>query len=181
VDLWGLAEIFADDINGKPIAVKQGADLKDSTTIVIQRSGGDKTFSDTLNVNIGNQTLVQLPVQSTANIPEPRLTDKYDGRTLDAGIYKGTLQNSLSYQNAILIESPNFYIHPNVVTMPEKINENIATRTPNGPFYNEVSAGCQVLPINDFNTLTSTLQGIGFKYNGTETISVIINDSKKGK
>jgi len=179
VDLWGLAEIFADDINGKPIAVSSGTDPKDSTTIVIQRNGSDKTFSDTLNVNIGNQTLVQLPVQSTANIPEPRLTDKYDGRTLDVGTYTGTLKNSPSYQNAILIEAPNFYIHPNVVTVPEKIYENKTTGTPNGPFYNQVSAGCQVLPIGDFNTLTSTLQGIGFQYNGNDTISVTIKNKSK--
>jgi RHS repeat-associated protein len=180
VDLWGLAEIFADDINGKPIAVKSGTDLKETATIVIQRNGNDAPFSDTLNINIGNQTLLQLPVQSTANISEPRLTNEYKGYTLDLGTYTGTLQEkSGTYLNAIKIEQPDFYIHPNLVTVSEKRDINEAKGKSNGPFYNEVSAGCQVLPFIAFDTLTSTLQGIGFQYNGTDTISVTIKSKSK--
>jgi len=159
--------------------VEPDTNLKEKTKIVIQRNGSDITFSDTLNVNIGNQTLIQLPVQSTANISEPRLTDVYNGRTLDQGIYTATfMPQSGSYLNAILIEKPDFYIHPNQVTVPEKQNTNTTAGISNGPFYNEVSAGCQVLPTNNFYTMTSTLQGIGFKYDGNDTIKVTIKAKK---
>jgi RHS repeat-associated protein len=184
VDPWGLAPIYGDDIHGKPVVAYQGRNLKAETTIVIQRNSNPAAFNDTIKVNIGNQTIYQAPVQSEANIPEPKLTDVYDGRTLDPGKYTGTLTSSSgSYLNAILIESPDFYIHPNEVTNPKKMEENVQNNIRNGPFYNEVSAGCQVLYGSDFITMTSTLQGVGFNYNGTETISVTIkaDPAKKGK
>ena len=182
VDLWGLAQVYADDINGRPIVALPNSNLKDKTTIDIQRNGSGTPFSDTLSVKIGNQTITQLPVQSTANIPEPRLTKDFDGMTLPAGTYDGTLKTtSPSYLTPILIESPDFYIHPNLITVPEKIEKNIEKGISNGPFYNEVSAGCQVLPEDDFKTFTETLTAIGFSFNGQDTIQVTIKDPANKK
>jgi hypothetical protein len=184
VDLWGYAPIYGDDIQGKPVVAYSGRDLKAETSIVIQRNSADKAFNDTLSVNIGSQTIFKAPVQSEANIPEPKLTKEHNGQTLTEGSYTGTLKStSPSYLNAILIEDPDFYIHPNEVTNLTKQMKNIEDGINNGPFYNQVSAGCQVLYTPDFNDMTSTLQGVGFKYDGTETIDVIIKDdpAKKGE
>lgn len=123
----------------------------------------------------------QSSVQSEADMPEPDLTSKYDGRTLEAGTYTGTLlSNSYSYENPIQLVD-NFLIHPDQFTTTQKITDRINEGKSIGPFSQPYSAGCQISSLNNFNAMTSTLEGVGFKYNGADQIDVTIKDDLKNK
>jgi RHS repeat-associated protein len=176
VDLWGLAEIYGDDvITGKPVVASDGRDLKAETTIEVQRNANPGNYNDTLSIKIGSQTIYQAPVQSEANIPEPRLTAEYSGRTLEAGAYTGTLlSQSISYEKPIQLVDA-FLIHPNEYTVQTKRD---SVKDP-GPWNAPSSAGCQILNPGNFDTMTQILEGLGFTYNSKDTINVTINDDKK--
>jgi len=181
-DPLGLAPIYGDDIRGQAIAVFPREDLKKDTSIKIERTGSTGYYSDTLKVNIRNQTAYSAPVQSTADMPEPRLSE-LNGKTLSTGDYKGLLlSKSYSYENAIQLTG-DFFIHPDQFTTPEKKAERQQAGLPIGPFTQPYSAGCQIMHLGDFNILASTLEGIGFDYNNKDTIDVSIEDisAKKGK
>ncbi|MDA3939144.1 MAG: hypothetical protein PF693_07530 [Spirochaetia bacterium] len=181
VDPTGLAEIYADDIHGNPILAYQGRDLKADTSLEIKRDSDNEFYNDKLSVKIGNQTFQQFSVQSEADIEDPDLTTKYNGRTLEAGTYESKLlENSYSYEKPIQLVD-DFYIHPDRFTTDQKIFERLEEGKGIGPFSQPYSAGCQICVLDDFNTLTSTLEGIGFQYNDKDTIDVTIIDDKKGK
>ena len=98
----GLAEIYGDDINRNPVIAPHRRDLKAVTSIEILRNSEVKDYNDTLNIKIGHQIIFQRPVQSEATIPEPKLTDRYKGRTLEEGSYKGILlKSSYSYEKPV--------------------------------------------------------------------------------
>ena len=174
----GLAEIYGDDINGNPVIAPHRRDLKAVTSIEILRNSEVKDYNDTLNIKIGHQIIFQRPVQSEATIPEPKLTDRYKGRTLEEGSYKGTLlKSSYSYEKPVqLVE--DFLIHPNKFTVEKKRQEVKAQGGNPGPWNTPCSAGCQVLRYDHFSAMTETLEGIGFKYNNKDTISVTIKSKK---
>jgi RHS repeat-associated protein len=175
VDPDGLAPIYGDDIHGKPVVAYPGRDLKSETSIVIQRDSNPGYYNDTLSVNIGNQTILQTPVQSEADISEPRLSKEFGGRTLEPGEYNGVLwEKSGSYLTPIKIEDDAFLIHPYQYTNPSKIEERKDEGKSIGPWQTPQSAGCQIMGLNNFNAMTSTLQGLGFNYDGLDTINVTI-------
>jgi len=180
VDPIGLAEIYANDITGAPIVAYEGRDLKAETNIVIKRDSSDEFYNDELSFNVGYQTLERFKVQSEADIEDPDLTEKYDGRTLESGTYEAILlKNSYSYNNAIQLVA-DFYIHPDQFTTDQKISERIEEGRGIGPFSQPFSAGCQICHLDDFNILTITLKGLGFEYNGKDTIDTTIIDDKEG-
>ncbi|MEA1910861.1 MAG: hypothetical protein U9N32_04180 [Spirochaetota bacterium] len=57
VDPTGLAEIYADDIHGNPILAWDGRDIKNDTSVEVERSNQSGDENDTARVKIGNQTL----------------------------------------------------------------------------------------------------------------------------
>jgi len=184
IDLDGFAEIIANDIHGNPIAVPvptQDTYLKVKTNIEIQRNSAPVYYNDILSLKIGNQTFSKFKVQSEADIKEPELSTKYKGRTLKAGVYRATLQNkSYSYIKPIQLVD-DFYIHPNEFTTKEKRKEREKAGKSNGPFSQPFSAGCQIMPLEDFTRLTGTLESFGFEYNNEDKVNVKIVDDKKGK
>lgn len=179
VDPTGLSDIYASDTNGAPIVSYFGRDIKAETEIVIQRNNDDSFYNDSLKLKIGNQTLFNAPVQSEADIEEPRLTDEYNGSTLLAGKYSGTLlDSSYSYDNAIKLFD-NYLIHPDRFTTDQKIADRIAEGKSIGPWSQPYSAGCQIMHLTDFNTLIEELHGIGLKSNNRESVPVEIRAEKE--
>jgi RHS repeat-associated protein len=171
IDPDGLREVLADDIRGNPITLpvqNQEAYLKAKTNIVIQRDSANDFYEDTLSINIGNQTLQQLGVQSEAD------SAGSEDQTLPAGDYKGELwEASGHYKNAILIQEPDFFIHPDQWTTEKYIDD-----PKNGPWSKPLSEGCQICKLADFDILTATLKGFGFEYGTGDTIDVEIIDKK---
>lgn len=110
---------------------------------------------------------------------------EYDGKNANAGSYTGTfIDTSGKYGDVITLSGNNvtrndsIHIHANVYTNEEAFNAayNAANKSP-GPFWNEVSAGCQVMWDRDFDKLMSALKGLGFKFNNSDTIPVTITDT----
>ena len=147
----------------------------DTVQILIERNSEPGLFNYTISIQISGRTIFQAPVQSEADILDPRLTDVYHGQTLDEGIYTGKLmEQSASYKNPILLKEPDFLIHPNEYTADRKVRLNFATNISNGPFRRNVSAGCQVMSVENFNEMIDTLKQLGFTHKGRDTIPVII-------
>ena len=178
IDPVGLSEVYASDVTGRPIVAHTGRDLKGETSIVIQRDSQEGYYNDTLKVNVGDQTLLQVPVQSEADIEEPELTERYKGSTLPPGEYEGTLlPRSYSYSTPIRLID-NYLIHPDQYTTPEK---RAKVKNP-GPWSRPYSAGCQICELKDFDKVKQELQGLGFRYNGSDTIPIKIKaDGKENK
>nr|MDA3938263.1 hypothetical protein [Spirochaetia bacterium] len=171
IDPDGLAEIYADDIHGDPILAWPTWDIKADTSLEINRDSSEAFYNDTLNVKIGNQTLQQFDIQSEADWPG------YEDDTLTEGTRTGTLYDqSGHYDNAILIDGNDTFIHPDQWTTDKYIDD-----PDNGPWDQPYSQNCQIMRLDDFNSLTSTLEGIGYNYNYKDTIEVTINDDKKNK
>ena len=72
----------------------------------------------------------------------------------------------------------DFLIHPNKFTVEKKRQEVKAQGGNPGPWNTPCSTGCQVLRYDHFSAMTETLEGIGFKYNNKDTISVTIKSKK---
>ena len=181
VDPTGESEVYGTDITGSPIVDYPGRDLKSETEIVTTRKRmtriNEKEFyTDQLDVKIGNQTVFSRSVQSTADIEEPRLSERYGGRTLEPGTYDGLLKSStFSYEKPIALVG-NFLIHPDLFTTDARREAQEKAGRSSGPWSQPYSAGCLILRREDFDTMTETLEGIGFKYNYSDTIKVEIQN-----
>jgi hypothetical protein len=118
------------------------------------------------------KTLNTIAIQSTADHPDT--VTKYDGRTLPAGRYTGTLmKNSPSYLRPIKLvdgvnakQSDAYMFHPNKKT---NITGSVATNKP-------YSAGCQIPRLDDFNEVMDILESVGFSPG--DTIDFVIYDYK---
>lgn len=203
VDLWGLAEIIADNLVQLPnekITDREAGNVKDRAEIVIQRSEGHTNghYLSTIYVIIETDTedllLFSNPVQSWAD----KASSDNKGFTIPAGNYEGRLYgNTKSYSKPIglvnedlqVFESDSVLIHGNVMNFYGEDDERRKTWFNTGS-----SEGCQILQgqeqsINDFTKLIENLGfefGTGYKNYG-QTIPVKINDpngivtTKKGE
>ncbi len=164
-----------------------GSFVKNGLSIQVERNGQKAAFSDRLSVMfLGVIKLDTVKAQATADIPEPRLTEKYQGRTIPAGVYTGTLlAKTGKFLNPILLESRSagvkpsegFEIHPNMFTNPAFQAANPEANI--GPFQTSggISAGCSVVcGVGEFNEVTGILQKGGLKFNGSDWIKVEIKD-----
>lgn len=154
--------------------------LKEHSRIDIQRnskdSGNNGTYyQSTAKVKVLGIPLNEVSVQSTADHPN---LGENDG-TLSAGDYEATmLSSSASYINAIEIQAPDFLVHPDEITNPDKREERAAQGKSNGPFSQPYSKGCQIMKLADFNETIDILHDIGFESNDTDTIKIRIKDPK---
>ena len=154
--------------------------LKEHSRIDIQRnskdSGNNGTYyQSTAKVKVLGIPLNEVSVQSTADHPN---LGENDG-TLSAGDYEATmLSSSASYINAIEIQAPDFLVHPDEITNPDKREERAAQGKSNGPFSQPYSKGCQIMKLADFNETIDILHDIGFQSNDTDTIKIRIKDPK---
>lgn len=153
--------------------------IKNHTKIDINRSSNDKDdnyYQSTSKIKFLGIPLNSVPVQSTADHPDPSPSDG----TLPEGDYNGRLlTTSGSYLNAIEIQSPDFLIHPDEITNPEKKEERIAKGKSNGPFSQPFSLGCQIMHLSDFNETIDILHDIGFESNNSDTIKVTIKKEEE--
>ena len=110
------------------------------------------------------------------------MTDRYKGSTLPPGEYEGTLlPRSYSYSTPIRLVD-NYLIHPDQYTTDEKIAEMKAAGKRYGPWTRPYSAGCQICELKDFNKVKQELEGLGFKYNGSDRVPITIKaDGKETK
>ena len=88
------------------------------------------------------------------------------------------LSSSASYINAIEIQAPDFLVHPDEITNPDKREERAAQGKSNGSFSQPYSKGCQIMKLADFNETIDILHDIGFESNDTDTIKIRIKDPK---
>jgi RHS repeat-associated protein len=179
VDWDGLAEIYGDDIYGRPIVLDNRSKAK--TSITVYRNAADGFYNDTIVLNVGRQTIAVASVQSEANL-SPESMAKNDGKTLEPGTYKGTFINYsgkygevINLTNDTIKSEEGFHIHPNVYTNDRTFKLAYYDKGNNpGPFWGQVSAGCQVMGYDDFTTFKEIMIGIGFKFNNKDTINVTI-------
>jgi RHS repeat-associated protein len=161
--------------------------IKNHMSIQVERNNQKTAFGDRLSVMfLGVIKLDTVKTQATADIPEPRLSEKYQGRTLPAGVYTGTLLAKTGhFLNPILLESraagvkssEGFEIHPNVFNNPAVLAANPEANI--GPFetLGGISAGCPIVHgESEFGELTTILQKGGYKYNGSDQVRVEIKD-----
>ena len=154
--------------------------LKEHSRINIQRnlqdSGNNGTYyQSTAKVKVLGIPLNKVPIQSTADHPN---LGENDG-TLATGDYEATmLSSSASYINAIEIQAPDFLVHPDQITNPDKREERSAQGKSNGPFSQPYSKGCQIMKLTDFNETIDVLHDVGFESNNTDTIRIKIKDPK---
>ncbi len=203
VDKWGLKQVIANDIvqlTNNNIMSNSTGSLKKQTKILIQRSPDDdgnngNYYQSTLSVMIDDDTnLFSAPVQSTADHPKLNNGEsKYDGGTLDEGLYDGIFLNkSGSYNNAIVItgngieEKDAVLVHPDAYTAKGETESYSQSGKP-------YSLACQILQLDNFNKTITTLSNLGFKGGTPKTeneswckgdhISIEIKDApkKKGK
>jgi len=98
----------------------------------------------------------------------------YEENSLEPGIREATLfTRSGHYENAIRIEEPDFFIHPDRWTTDDYKDE-----PDNGPWSQPFSQGCPIMPLEDFNSLTGEMKKLGFEYNDEDTITTEIQVSK---
>jgi len=155
--------------------------VKANTKIEVQRAPAGAAFSDSLHIVVFGITIFTAKVQSRADIPEPRLSNDYQGRTLPSGTYNGVLTAKTgTYLNVIRLENgvlgvslgEMFLIHPNEVTNPD------SPRLNRGPFTNlgGISAGCQVvMGVDVFNKIVDILKALGFKFDDKDHLPVEIS------
>ena len=166
--------------------MKSYDNLKKQTKILIQISPDDNGnngnyYQSTLSIMINDDiNIFSAGVQSTADWPG------YENDTLPEGEYEGILYPySLSYEKPILIYGDDTFIHPDQITIESTKKDRIKKGQTNGPWDQPLSQNCQIMQLNNFNTMTSTLESIGFKYNWQDRISVTIKganeDDKKAK
>ena len=152
--------------------------VKEHTLIDIQRSSNDngnngEYYQSTSNVKVLGIPLNKVSVQSTADHP---ILGENDG-TLSAGDYEGKmLSSSGSYTNAIEIQAPDFLIHPDQITNPNKKEERSAQGKSNGPFSQPYSKGCQIMQLDDFNETIDVLHDLSFESNNSDSVKVRIKD-----
>lgn len=183
VDIWGLFSLLV----GEGLTYNPDTDrytsidsrnTQDKSRIDISRKDQPETFSDLLELLVDDLVIVSAPIQSTANIPEPRLTDEFNGGTLPVGTYNATLlSESISYDKPIRLVD-DYLIHPNEVTNMERRAELEAVEGNVGPWVNQVSAGCPVTNTDDYKLLTMTMESLGYEFNNRDRIEVNIKKNK---
>ena len=154
--------------------------VKKNTKIEIERSELDNEdngqyYKSTLRVKVGNITVEELNVQSTADG-----SSNNKGETIPCGEYIGYLLNqSVKYKYAISLRSidPEIVIDDDVL-----IHANAYTAQGKFTSYSEntgkpCSEGCQILEVNNFTDLTLTLNQLGFKYGVDSKKSWVRGDS----
>ena len=197
VDLWGLAEIIAEDLvqlpNGK-ITDREDGNLKDKTKIVVQRDKNDNGnnglyYQSEIQIVIDDYVFSNFPVQSTADHNKLNNGEKqYEGFTLAPGEYTGIMLNkSGSYLDAISLTgngvelSDYVLIHPDAFTAKGETESYSAINKP-------YSSACQIMSLEDFENFIQELNALGF-YGGVDdedawifgdTIKVEIKSAKKG-
>ena len=192
VDLWGLAEIIADNLVQLPnnkITDTQKGSVKNSVEIVVQRTENHtkghylSTISIVIKSDTDTVTLFSNAVQSWAD----KATKENEGFTIPAGNYEGRLYgNTTSYNKTIglvneyleVYEFDNVLIHGNVMN-----NFPIGDERRKIWFNTGSSEACQILQGQDksINTFTKLIENLGFNYgngykNYTDTINVKILD-----
>ena len=174
VDQWGLSEIYANDITGKPIVAYPGRDITSESKIEVNRGNGSKNYPDTLEIKVGNQKLYEENVLSKANWDDP--DDSHDVQ-LRPGNYSLTMlpeKQSSDYLNAISVSGNGididwgYLIHPNVVTNPKSLKFGNVYDPP-------ISSGCIITDgVESFNTFRNELEGLGYR-NDWQSTDMTIN------
>jgi RHS repeat-associated protein len=198
MDRDGLAEIFGDDIYGKPIADLPGTSIKERTTIEVMRGYSkdpNKEYNDTVKIKIDGQVVSEYTgAQSKKNWEgktktqtreqrfENDLTDEdYPNATLPVGDYKAMLGPGKSYTNSLSITSKTAQI-PGVSTVGIKESWGFMIHSMTKASDTEArvearSLGCTILADAKFADFRAQLEGLGLK--NWDSVSMKITEETK--
>ncbi len=190
VDPTGLAEVYADDVNGNPILAYEGRDLKQETHLEIQRGEGRVDQNDSAKLYVGNQVLQEYAgVQSEKNYRSGDQTEleKHDDDLSNVNYPNATLPigedyqveligETNSYKNAMSITSETAQLHGLEKKGIEKIwnfwiHSTGSKNFPERP--NALSWGCQIFSNKDYERLRNSIDGIGFKQGESFGMSIL--------
>ena len=169
-DPAGLAQIYANDINGVPIVASPGRNLAKETSIVVTRANTELNekvdtsgpyFQGTISVKIGKQTVFSSPAQT---IPTRIDTNDANSGPLALGDYRVTvLPNDWAkmYSEALSISGNGininwgYLVHPDIITNPQSSLFGTLFSPPD-------TTGCIVVPgSNIINSIVGELSGVG--------------------